>query len=61
MAVNEFDNAPRYPLDDIRAALAIAADVPIILADARSRASVKNVLLEIAAYALDSADTAAAH
>ncbi|WAM19726.1 ATP/GTP-binding protein (plasmid) [Rhodococcus sp. JS3073] len=61
VAVNEFDNAPRYPLDDIRAALAIAADVPIILADARNRASVKNALLEIAAYALDSADTAAAH
>ncbi|MFC9362011.1 ATP/GTP-binding protein [Rhodococcus sp. NPDC057014] len=52
VAVNEFDDAPRYPLDDIRAALAVAADVPIIGIDARSRASVKDSLLEITAYAL---------
>ena len=52
VAVNEFDDAPRYPLDDIRAALAVAADVPIICVDARNRASVKDSLLEITAYAL---------
>ena len=52
VAVNEFDEAPRYPLDDIRAALAVTADVPIIYVDARSRASVRNALLSISAYAL---------
>ncbi|MFE5704473.1 ATP-binding protein [Rhodococcus sp. ACS1] len=52
VAVNEFDDAPRYPLDDIRAALAVAPDVPIICVDARNRASVKDSLLEITAYAL---------
>ena len=60
VAVNEFDNAPRYPLDDIRAALAIAAGVPIIGVDARSRASIRNAFLEIAAYALDTLNAATA-
>ncbi|MDV6248054.1 GTP-binding protein [Rhodococcus sp. NPDC019627] len=53
VAVNEFDGAPRYPITDIRAALAIAAHVPILSVDARDRTSVKNCLLEIAAYALE--------
>src|SRR6476620_882306 len=52
VAVNEFDEAPRYPLDDIRAALAVTADVRRIYVDARSRASVRNALLSISAYAL---------
>jgi signal recognition particle receptor subunit beta len=52
VAVNEFDEAPRYPLDDIRAALAVTAAVPIIYVDARSRASVRTALLSISAYAL---------
>ncbi|MGW5153229.1 GTP-binding protein [Rhodococcus koreensis] len=52
VAVNEFDTAPRYPMDDIRAALAVADEVPIMCVDARDRASVKNCLLEITAYAL---------
>jgi signal recognition particle receptor subunit beta len=52
VAVNEFDSAPRYPIKDIRSALAIAAHVPILYIDARDRTSVKNCLLEIAAYAL---------
>ncbi|ANS32496.1 GTP-binding protein [Rhodococcus opacus] len=60
VAVNEFDDAPRYPVDDIRAALAVAADVPIIRLDARNRASVRNALLEIAAYALKTLNNAAA-
>lgn len=30
VAINEFDDAPRYPIEDIRAALAISEDVPII-------------------------------
>lgn len=53
VAVNEFDGAPRYPITDIRAALAIAAHIPILSVDARDQASVKNCLLEIAAYALE--------
>lgn len=60
VAVNEFDDAPRYPLDDIRAALAIAVGVPIVGVDARSRASVRNTLLEIAACALEALNAATA-
>lgn len=52
VAVNEFDDAPRYPLDDIRAAMAVADNVPIIVVDARNRGSVKDSLLAITGYAL---------
>ncbi|PBC51862.1 ATP-binding protein [Rhodococcus sp. ACS1] len=61
VAVNEFDDAPRHPEDDIRAALAVKADVPIICIDARNRASVRNALLEISAYALKSLNIAASY
>ena len=61
VAINEFDDTPRYPVDDIRAALAVAADVPIICVDARNRASVRNTLLEISAYALKTLRIAAAY
>ncbi|QSE89386.1 ATP/GTP-binding protein [Rhodococcus pseudokoreensis] len=51
-AVDEFDDAPRYPVEELRDALAVTAEVPIITLDARDRASVKNSLLDIATYAL---------
>ncbi|NLE78616.1 MAG: ATP/GTP-binding protein [Rhodococcus sp.] len=52
VAINEFDDAPRYPTEDIRAALAISADVPIIPIDARDRESAKQALVAITEYAL---------
>lgn len=52
VAINEFDDAPRYPAEDIRAALAISADVPIIPIDARDRESAKQALVAITEYAL---------
>jgi signal recognition particle receptor subunit beta len=51
-AVNCFDGAPRYDLDEVREALAIAAHVPLALIDARSRASVKRTLITVAEHAL---------
>ncbi len=52
VAVNEFDDAPRYPLEDIRQALAVSADVPIMSIDARDRESAKGGLVAITEYAL---------
>ncbi|QNG20760.1 ATP/GTP-binding protein [Rhodococcus triatomae] len=52
VAINEFDGAPRYPSEDIRAALAISPDVPIIPIDARDRESAKGALVTVTEYAL---------
>jgi signal recognition particle receptor subunit beta len=58
VAINEFDDAPRYPIEDIRAALAISEDVPIIPIDARDRESAKQALVAITEYALTKLHTA---
>ncbi|WP_031939417.1 GTP-binding protein [Prescottella defluvii] len=52
VAVNEFDDAPRYPLEEIRQALAVPAHVPILSIDARDRESAKSALIAITKYAL---------
>jgi uncharacterized protein len=46
-AVNCFDDAPRYDAEDVRAALDLAPDVPVLLCDARDVASVKQVLITL--------------
>jgi uncharacterized protein len=53
IAVNEFENAPTYAADDLREALAVPPNVPIISVDARQRHSAKNALIAITSYALD--------
>jgi signal recognition particle receptor subunit beta len=52
VAINEFDDAPRYHPEDIRQALAIPADVPILSIDARQRESAKSALVAVTEYAL---------
>lgn len=52
VAINEFDDAPQYPVEDIRQALAVSADVPIMSIDARDRESAKRGLVAITEYAL---------
>ncbi|MGE0219488.1 GTP-binding protein [Mycolicibacterium sp.] len=52
VAVNEFDDAPRYPLSAVRTALALPDHVPVISVDARSRDSAKSALIAVAEYAL---------
>ncbi|WP_345348821.1 ATP/GTP-binding protein [Rhodococcus olei] len=52
VAVNEFDDAPRYPVEEIRQALAVSADVPIMSIDARNRESAKTALVTVTEYAL---------
>ncbi|MEV6928935.1 ATP/GTP-binding protein [Dactylosporangium sp. NPDC051485] len=51
-AVNCFDGAPRYDVEEVRQALALAGHVPLALFDARSRDSVKQTLVTIAEHAL---------
>ena len=47
LAVNTFDNARRYDLAEVRDALGLAPDVPMLECDARLRDSVKEVLLAL--------------
>jgi signal recognition particle receptor subunit beta len=52
VAINQFDAAPDYPLEDIRQALALSPDVPMLSVDARQRESAKAGLVAVAEYAL---------
>jgi len=52
IAVNCFDGAPRFRAHDIRIALTLAPEVPIVMCDARERDSVKNVLVSLVRYVI---------
>jgi hypothetical protein len=45
VAVNCFDDSPRYDLTEIKLALDLEDDVPLVLCDARDQASVKETLI----------------
>jgi len=47
IGVNAFDHAQRFDLEEVRDALGIDAEVPILECDARRRESVKNVLVAL--------------
>ena len=53
IAVNCFDGATRFEPEDIRIALTLKPDVPIVMCDARSRDSVKQVLVSLVRYVLN--------
>ncbi|MEU3979802.1 ATP/GTP-binding protein [Streptomyces sp. NPDC026672] len=53
VGVNCFEGAARYPEEDVRRALDLDTDVPVVLCDARDRASVKNVLIGVVQHAMD--------
>ena len=52
IAVNCFDGAPRFEPEDIRIALTLKPEVPIVMFDARNRDSVKKVLVSLVRYVL---------
>ncbi|MDG6108983.1 ATP/GTP-binding protein [Dactylosporangium aurantiacum] len=52
IAVNHFEGAARYHLEDVRDALAVSRGVPMINADVRSRASAKEILVAVTEHAL---------
>jgi signal recognition particle receptor subunit beta len=53
VAVNCFDGKLLHHLDDIREALQLGSDIPLIACDARERESVKEVLITMVEYAMD--------
>ncbi|MCW2898948.1 MAG: protein of unknown function binding protein [Streptosporangiaceae bacterium] len=55
LAVNCFDGAERHKSEDIRIALDLDPDVPIVLFDARDRESVKQVLITVVEHVLGGA------
>jgi signal recognition particle receptor subunit beta len=52
VAINEFDGAPSYPADEVRKALSLSPQVPVVTVDARRRDSAKQALIALAEYAL---------
>jgi uncharacterized protein len=58
VAVNEFDDAQRFPAEEVRKALTLAEHVPVIGVDARDRNSAKQALIAVSEYALESLSAA---
>jgi uncharacterized protein len=52
VAVNCFDDAHRYGTEEVRAALDLEPDTPIMLCDARDRESTKRVLIMLVDYVI---------
>ncbi|MFA9565214.1 MAG: ATP/GTP-binding protein, partial [Acidimicrobiales bacterium] len=52
VAVNCFGGAARHRIEDVREALGISQDVPIVYTDAREREATKAALLELVQHAL---------
>jgi signal recognition particle receptor subunit beta len=52
VAVNAFDGVQYHSAQDIREALAIGPEVPVVVCDARARESVKQVLISLVEYVL---------
>jgi signal recognition particle receptor subunit beta len=47
VAVNQFEGGPKHALEDVRSALNVVANVPIVRFDARNKETVKGVLLSL--------------
>jgi signal recognition particle receptor subunit beta len=60
VCVNEFEGTPKYPVTEIREALALPNEVPIMTVDARDRDSAKTALVRVTEFALEKLMTAAA-
>jgi signal recognition particle receptor subunit beta len=52
VAVNCFEGAPSYEPDDVRIALDLDPDTPVVLCDARQRESIKKVLIALVRHAI---------
>src|ERR1700749_2397018 len=61
IALNVFDGARRYSVEDVRLALDLDPSLPIIMCDARSKESAKEVLITLIEHVLYVTDTPAAH
>ncbi|MFK4688634.1 GTP-binding protein [Streptomyces pristinaespiralis] len=61
VAVNCFEEANRFPEESVRAALDLDPEVPLLMGDARSRESVKDILVAVVEHALTRADQVREH
>jgi uncharacterized protein len=52
VAVNEFEDALRYQVDDVRSALDLKPDIPVIFCDARDKRSATGVLIDLIKHLL---------
>jgi uncharacterized protein len=57
IALNVFEGSRRYSVDDVRVALDLDANLPIVMCDARSRESAKEVLIALIEHVLFVTDT----
>ena len=59
IALNDFDGAVNHTSDEVREALALSADTPILRVDARGRDSAKSGLIALVKHALAKVNAAA--
>ena len=52
LAVNCFDDAPRYRTEDVRSAVDLEEPVPVVMCDARQRGSSRDVLIALVEHSL---------
>ncbi|MCX5080343.1 ATP/GTP-binding protein [Streptomyces sp. NPDC056121] len=52
VGVNCFEGSARYPAEDVRQALDLDSDVPVLLCDAREKETVKEVLIGVVEHAV---------
>ncbi|HEX7187566.1 MAG TPA: ATP/GTP-binding protein [Actinomycetes bacterium] len=60
VCVNEFEGTQKYPVAEIREALALPTEVPIMTVDARDRDSAKGALVRVTEFALEQLTRSAA-
>jgi uncharacterized protein len=60
IGVNCFDGVQPYDVEEVRQALDVAADVPVVLCDARYRESNKRLLITLIEYIMDTVRLAGA-
>ena len=53
VGVNCFEGSIRFPEEDVRRALDLDDDVPVVLCDARDKLSVRDVLIGVVQHAMD--------
>ena len=61
IALNVFDGARHYSAEDVRVALDLDPSLPIVMCDARSRESAKEVLITLIEHVLYVTDTPVSH
>ncbi|MFD1939465.1 MULTISPECIES: GTP-binding protein [Nonomuraea] len=53
VAVNTFEGAPTYELDEVRLALQLSPSIPIVMCDARKRKSSRDVLITLVRHSAE--------